>query len=207
MSQAGAGQYERRRLDLLQVLAFVAEPPVVACIGVNAPILLELAKGTRRSHPVRRGLYDTVHCLHWGRGVDDAKQFLIDYDASCRHDKTNRHSRWRHSNAARSARVVRWIDCGEERDGWRDLTIRPGTDERVRYGLVVHLGGGKPADILGDMETLLPSLTQRTKLALCGLERQSPMNVFRRLVTTKGWSGIYYGTLNMAVLGRMPFAT
>ena len=200
------GHYESRRLGILQALAFAAEPGYVASFGADGPVLLSLARGTRRKHPVRVGLYDTVHCLHWGRGVELAKEFLGAHDAGCRPDKTNRHRRETHSHAARTMRVVRWIDCGEGRDGWRNLTVWPGTDEPVRYGLVVHPGTGEAGDILGDLETILPALSQRTKLALCGLERRHPMRVFERLVTTKGWSGIYYGTLHMAVLGRMPFA-
>ena len=197
--------YTRRRLGLFQALAYAADDPLVAVVGpATGDELTAFAKGVRRPHPLRKGsAAGSVLCFHGpnvGRQVRAAQRSIVNYTART----TARIS-------TPIALVVRFVQAADaERGRWQTEIARLQRAGPMRFGLICHMGNypkGQDAMARRDLDLLMPMMSDRTMLVLCGMERTRPQRLLRSLLANGGWSTLWWQSLGLAALGRLPFAS
>lgn len=201
--------YVRRRLELLGTLAYVADEPLVAVIGpASGAELLALANAVRRPHPLRKGsAAGSVLCFHSPVNplrrdrVEDAQEFLAAYASA------QKRQRRRVRSSTPVALVVRFVQ-GERRKRapWEAEIARLQRVGPLRFGLICHMGVCPRAQLQRDLDMFVPMMSERTTLVLCGLEKVAPQALLRGLLKNGGWDGVWFQSLGLAVLGRLPFA-
>jgi len=196
--------FELRRLELLSSVAYAAQDPFHAVIGCGRGAeLLAIALGVRRQHPLRSGSKrGSVVCFHRSRHGDIgmAKDLLR------ARDRVVRRAHRRKVRPIPPELVVRFVEADEGRDSWEcevAALLRGGPE---RFGLVVHLGVGDKASIRKDLDIMLPMMSDRTEVILCGMDKRAPQIVFQRLVRQEAWSGIWRSGIAVAELRRLPIA-
>ena len=201
-----SGIYTRRRLGLLQALAYAADEPLVAVIGsATGNDLIALAKGVRRPHPLRKGsAAGSVICFHGPRGVGAVRRVIAAYARS-------NVAGWRRRDPAIGVdKVVRFVGAADETRGpWEVEIARLQRATVLRFGLICHMGQcplGEARLARRDLDLLVPMMNDRTSLVLCGLEKGAPRELLRGLLRDGGWTGVWRRSLGLAELGRMPFA-
>lgn len=200
--------YTRRRLALLTALAYAADDPLVAVIGpATGADLIALAKGVRRHHPLRKGSSaGSVVCFHEARvnGIMREAQATI---AAYANAQTRTRRRFHTSTPV--ALVVRFVLAPDRDFGrWEAEIARHQRAGPLRFGLICHMGWTHGDRMAGrrELDLFVPMMSERTTLVLCGLEKVAPRRFLRSLVRKGGWSGIWRQSLNLAELGRLPFA-
>ena len=205
----GLELYARRRLKLLEALAYAADDPLVAVIGpATGDELIALAKGVRRHHPLRKGsAAGSVVCFHGRRTsgrMHESQQAIVAYA----NEQTKKRRRLHTSTPV--ALVVRFVVAEDaERGRWQAEVARLQRAGPLRFGLICHMGwrqGDAKSAERRDLDLFVPMMSERTTLVLCGLEKAAPRRLLRSLVRTGGWSGLWRQSLNLAELGRLPFA-
>jgi len=205
----GRELYARRRLELLEAMAYAADDPLVAVIGpATGDELIALAKGVRRHHPLRKGSSaGSVISFHGRRTsgrMRESQQAIVAYTNA----QTRRRRRFHTSTPV--ALVVRFVVAEDaERGRWQAEVARLQRAGPLRFGLICHMGwrqGNAKSAERRELDLFVPMMSERTTLVLCGLEKAAPRRLLRSLVRTGGWSGLWRQSLNLAELGRLPFA-
>ena len=203
------GIYARRRLDLLEAVAYAADDPLVAVIGAaTGEDLIALAKGVRRPHPMRKGsAAGSVICFTGQReqtAMRAAQEVLTDYANA----QTRRRRKFHTSTPV--ALVVRFVLAEDvQRVAWQQEIARLQGAGPLRFGLIVHAGSCRDgrADLARrDLDLFVPMMSDRTTLVLCGLEKSKPPQLLRSLLVNGGFDGVWKQSLGLAVLGRRPFS-
>jgi len=200
----GSDVFEQRRVDLLLALAYAADDPFHAVIGYGHGIeLMAVALGVRRHNPMRRGpAIGSVLCF----GTREHGNVTLARAYLARNAMIMKQRARRKDGPIPITDVVRFIDGGSDRDGWEEeiaALVRGGPE---RFGLIVHLGVGHPEEIRADINLMLPMMSDRTELVLCGLDKRHPRSVFKTLARKDGWSGIFRPGIALGELRRLPIA-
>ena len=201
--------YARRRLVLLEALAYAADDPLVAVIGpATGDELIALAKGVRRPHPLRKGSAAGSVVCFCGEREQAAMRESQTAIAGYSNGQARRRRRLHTSTPV--ALVVRFVVAADtERGRWEQEIARLQRAGPLRFGLICHMGrcaGGRLGIARRDLDLFVPMMSERTTLVLCGLEKAVPRHLLRSLLTNGGWSGLWRHSLNLAELGRLPFA-
>lgn len=175
-----------------------------AIIGVGGGYeILATAVGLRRAcRRAQVSPYAGVRCYHWGAGYNALMRMLRNSDARYVREAAKRG--YDLTRRVATSNIIRPVTAADgTRDAWENDVEEMVLAGKPAFSMIVHLGVGRPAEILGDLDVLLPLMDDGTTVLLCGMEERHARGAYDRLTRLRGWGGAKVGRL--AILQRAEF--